>query len=672
MSISHQNPFIPHRRESSVKQERLLSICRFSFSLPLIAAFLCFNLWANTTFIVNSLGNGTDVNPGDGSCNDGAGQCTLRAAIVEANALAGLDTIELAPGATYTLTVDISPPNEIGLPTIQSNVIINGHGATVQRSSTSGTPNFRIFSVSGGTVTINDLNILGGSTTTQGGGLNNSYGTVTIIRSTIAGNRAGDGGGIYNLNGILKIVNSTISGNQTTSGGYGGGGILNLSSFGTATTSLISTTVAENRSGTLRRGDAIADAFSPPGSLIVKNSILASPASDPGNACYAVTFVSQGYNLAGDNSCGLSGAGDIVNPNPVLGVLGNYGGLTMTHWLVAGSPAINAVPIANCTDGTPAALATDQRGISRPQGGACDIGAFEQQQVLADTLGVPPLGPYLRGQGNPVTFPSKPENGWSALANRFSLSQFSTVSGLDLALQFRPGSAHSVQVDIYTDKIGYPCAFGAACSGPLGDLVASVPFQNSQTACTPGLIANVPNSCISIFSAALPTTLQLAPGNYWLALSSCEACAYWYITNAAGGVGYLQPGTNKWGTLNDSNWGLRLYGGQGTPELANGQVNLVLSGLGRNRATGLWSETLTVTNTTANPINGPMQVVLSGLSSNATMTNNIGMRNGFPYITVLGTGGTILPGANVAVTLTFQNPSNGFINFTPLAFLGSF
>ena len=93
-------------------------------------------------------------------------------------------------------------------------------------------------------------------------------------------------------------------------------------------------------------------------------------------------------------------------------------------------------------------------------------------------------------------------------------------------------------------------------------------------------------------------------------------------------------------------------------------------GLGRNRATGLWSETLTVTNTTASAINGPVQVVLSALSANATMVNNTGTRNGSPYITV--SAGTIAPGASVNVTLTFANPTNGFINFTPIAFSGTF
>ena len=56
------------------------------------------------TFAVNSTADAVDATPGDGFCDDGTGNCTLRAAIMEANALAGDDTINL-PAGTYTLTV---------------------------------------------------------------------------------------------------------------------------------------------------------------------------------------------------------------------------------------------------------------------------------------------------------------------------------------------------------------------------------------------------------------------------------------------------------------------------------------------------------------------------------------------------------------------------------------
>ena len=64
----------------------------------------------------------------------------------------------------------------------------------------------------------------------------------------------------------------------------------------------------------------------------------------------------------------------------------------MTHALLPGSPAIDAVPLPSCTGLTGAALTTDQRATSRPQGPACDIGAFEL--VPAPTV--------------PITFASSP------------------------------------------------------------------------------------------------------------------------------------------------------------------------------------------------------------------------------------------------------------------------
>jgi uncharacterized protein len=71
---------------------------------------------------------------------------------------------------------------------------------------------------------------------------------------------------------------------------------------------------------------------------------------------------------------------------------------------------------------------------------------------------------------------------------------------------------------------------------------------------------------------------------------------------------------------------------------------------------------MTVTNTSAAAINGPVQVVLSNLSVNATMVNNTGVRNGSPYIMV--SQGALGPGASVSIAILFKNPSNGYILFT--------
>ncbi|MGH6961449.1 MAG: choice-of-anchor Q domain-containing protein, partial [Dongiaceae bacterium] len=90
------------------------------------------------------------------------------------------------------------------------------------------------------------------------------------------------------------------------------------------------------------------------------------------------SLASLGHNLIG-NTSGGSGfhATDLLNVNPLLGPLQDNGGPTLTHALLAGSPAIEAGNPALPGSGGNACEAADQRGISRPRGLACDIGAFE-------------------------------------------------------------------------------------------------------------------------------------------------------------------------------------------------------------------------------------------------------------------------------------------------------
>ena len=104
----------------------------------------------------------------------------------------------------------------------------------------------------------------------------------------------------------------------------------------------------------------------------------------------------MGHNLASDASCAFGGTGDLNSTNLLLDPLANNGGSTMTHALLPGSPAIDAVPLASCT------VSTDQRGESRPQGAACDIGAFELVQVLTVAIDIKP-GTFP----NPLSLKSK-------------------------------------------------------------------------------------------------------------------------------------------------------------------------------------------------------------------------------------------------------------------------
>lgn len=209
---------------------------------------------------------------------------------------------------------------------------------------------------------------------------------LTIANSTIAGNRVtggaveGLGGGIYVL-GKFSLVNSTVSGNSVDSTGVavqGGGILLAVDPAGLEGSegTIVNSTIAGNTVGTAGIGAGLAVYNPEPtvggsAALTVKNSIVAGNTGPGGPSdCGAVAMVTSDHNISGDASCMFADAGSKQNTNPLLGPLRNNGGETDTLALLPGSPAIDAGTNAGCP-------ASDQRGVSRPQGSACDIGAFE-------------------------------------------------------------------------------------------------------------------------------------------------------------------------------------------------------------------------------------------------------------------------------------------------------
>ncbi len=312
----------------------------------------------------------------------------LIAAINSANASACPTTINLAPNGTYTLTSVVEGSEwPSGLPIVRTPITINGNGSTIQRSSAPNTPLLIPLVVSW---TPEDPSkhpnlILDGVTLTGSagpiGGLALSFSTALVRNSTITYNTgSGDnGGGIHSFCSNLTILNSTISYN-TNESGFGGAGVAQIQFNGcNGSTSISFSTIYENRNNGWGRGDAIATRDSGQGTFFLKNSILASPTRGAGSVFYVGpgVLVSQGHNIAGDSSYALNGVGDMNNTNPLLGTLANNGGPTPTHLPLCSSPAIDAVPVADSTDVNGVPITTDQRGVSRPQGAASDIGAVE-------------------------------------------------------------------------------------------------------------------------------------------------------------------------------------------------------------------------------------------------------------------------------------------------------
>jgi hypothetical protein len=236
------------------------------------------------------------------------------------------------------------------------------------------------------TLTITDSTISDNTAPISGGGIYNtsfvSTSTLTVTNSTISGNESnGDGGGIYNSE-TATFTNSTISGNSADGDG---GGIFNSS-----TVNLNNATITNNTADTDadELGDGGGVFVSAVGTLTLGNTIIADNFDHSifirHRDCSGSLF-SLGYNLIRKiNGCSLNGLNiNLSRIAPLLGPLQDNGGATLTHALLAGSPAIDAGNPAGCKDADDVPLATDQRGYARPVDGnadtiiACDMGAFE-------------------------------------------------------------------------------------------------------------------------------------------------------------------------------------------------------------------------------------------------------------------------------------------------------
>jgi hypothetical protein len=156
----------------------------------------------------------------------------LIADINAANTAGGSNTIQLSAATTapYVLTATNNTTNSAnGLPVIAANdnLTIVGNGDTIERSTASGTAGFRLFDVSGGSLTLENLTLQGGLATSQisyqGGAIYNNQGALTLSGVTVQDNIAASaGGGIYSYYGSVTLEGGTIVQKNTAEGSYGG------------------------------------------------------------------------------------------------------------------------------------------------------------------------------------------------------------------------------------------------------------------------------------------------------------------------------------------------------------------------------------------------------------------------------------------------------------------
>jgi len=369
----------------------------------------------------------------DGSCD--TSDCTLREAIAYASSgatvtfassVAGPITLAGTP-LTISADLTITGPGASSLSVSgndASGVFVILEGATVSLSGLTITGGYDANSGGGiinhGTLTITDAVISDNEAGDSGGGVYSS-GTLTITKTTISGNTCAEGGGgVFSWGGdtgSLTVIASTISGNSVTSSSGDGGGIAAYASSTRTTphTLILNSTISGN--STTGSGGGFENWEG--GAVIVMSTITANHAANSGGGVHnwnnpswltgtlvkgsliwgntsgsdtdddvadysdaSNSFYSLGYNLVGAAGANVDFDVEFADATDQTGV-GDAGldaltinapGMTATHALQAGSPAIDA---GNCTDQTGATIVTDQRGVTRPQGDACDIGAYE-------------------------------------------------------------------------------------------------------------------------------------------------------------------------------------------------------------------------------------------------------------------------------------------------------
>ena len=224
--------------------------------------------------------------------------------------------------------------------------------------------------------------IFSGNSANYGAAMFNNASSPTVTDVTFRSNSASRGAGMYNtlgsnpvLNRVTFYSNSSVSrgGGMTNSASnpiltnvtfnansayYGGA----MSNVGGSQPTLINVTISGNTVATIGGAMYNTEASNP----VIINSILYGNSgvqihNENGSAPVVSYSIVQG---------GYAGTGNLSS-DPLLGTLANNGGSTQTMLLMPGSPAIDAGDNGNCPG-------VDQRGVSRPQGSRCDIGAYEK------------------------------------------------------------------------------------------------------------------------------------------------------------------------------------------------------------------------------------------------------------------------------------------------------
>ena len=463
----------------------------------------------------------------------------------------------------------------------------HAHGGGIQNGGT-------------GTLTVTGSSFSGNSALTasvsDGGGISSNYyqGIATVTNSSFSGNSSDYGGGLYN-EGALTVTNSTLSGNSATSAG---GGIEAYRA--TSTTTLNNTIVANSTSG----GDC---------------------------ATNTTTITADSRNLDSDGTCGDATQQTITEIG--LGSYQNNGGTTSTFAITSASSAYDAGDNATCAT-------TDQRGLVRPQGIACDIGAFEVDQApkVTSVTSSTADGAYKAAQVIAVTV------NFTEIVNKTGTPQLTLETGTtDRTVDYTGGTGTSALTFNYTVQAG-------DTSSDLDYLYTTALSLNS------GTIKDATDNA-AVLTLPTPGDLGSLGANKVIVIDTTPPTVGIDVADTA-----LLAGETSQVTITFS----EAVSGFGNAELtvANGSLTTVSSADGGVT----WTATLTPT---ANLIDATNVITVSNTGfrdtagntgTGTTDSNNYAINTVRPTAGIVVADTSLLAGETSLVTFTFSEAVIGFTN----------
>jgi CSLREA domain-containing protein len=303
----------------------------------------------HTLITVTTTADGNDAAPGDGVCEmtSGAGNCSLRAAIDEANATTGNPPRVVVPAGTYVLTDagvdDTNAGGDLDIDPATDRLLIEGQGsgAVIDADGAEGVLDLR-----GGLLVAKRIAVTGAATA----GVTVRSDTIGELQASAVYGNAGTGV-VASAGGVASTINTTLSTN-------GGGGVAVSGTY-----IALFTTISANTGGGITGG----------GDATLRASIVGGQVS--GLDC-SMSVTSLGHNLDGDSSCGLSHPLDIPGIGPDLEPLSSNP--IPFHRPAFLSHVIDEIPPGTDPCGTPGFPTTDQAGSPRPSDSGCDFGAVER------------------------------------------------------------------------------------------------------------------------------------------------------------------------------------------------------------------------------------------------------------------------------------------------------